>query len=121
MVGTSGSKETERDLRYLFFLNRIKEDFTNQDDPMAATYQKGLKTATEKAKLYAIYMQFVEAELLRCQASISQREGRGKEAAEYNEKARSILSQFADKTNSAYYLKLRAKSSLSALRRSQLV
>lgn len=60
------AKPEEKDSSYLFFLNRIKENFNDTEDPTTLQYQKALKENPEKARLYALYMQFLENELLHC-------------------------------------------------------
>ena len=114
------AKDDEKAFRYLFFLNRIKEDFNDLDDPMIASYHKGLKENPQKAKLYAIYTQFLEAEIERCNAAFASKDGKSSVAAGCNEKAKSILSSFVKEPESPYYLKIRAEESLSALKKSKI-
>ena len=114
------AQESDRDIRYLFFLNRIQEDFNSTEDPMVTNYHKGLKENPSKAKLYAIYSQFLEAEMFRCNASLAAKEGRNADALEYTEKAKTILSSFAERADSSYYLKIRSQDSLAALKRAKI-
>ena len=115
------AKESDRDVRYLFFLNRIKEDFNNLDDPMVVSYQKGLKENPAKAKLHTVYSQFLEAEILRCNASLATKEGKTEEALDCAEKAKNHLSSFAERADSSYYLKIRSQDSLAVLKRAKIM
>ncbi len=114
------AKDDEKAFRYLFFLNRIKEDYNDLDDPMIANYHKGLKENPQKAKLYAIYTQFLDAEIERCNATFANKDGNSALSTQCNEKAKSILSNFIKETESSYYLKIRAEESLSALKKSKI-
>ena len=114
------AKDDDKTFRYLFFLNRIKEDLNDMEDPMITAYHKGLKENPEKAKLYAIYTQFLEAEIARCDALYAAKEGNAAKAHANTEKAKSILFSFVKETDSPYYLKIRAEESLSALKKSKV-
>ncbi len=114
------ANENDRAFRYLFFLNRIKEDFNDLDDPMVVSYQKGLKENPEKAKLYAAYNQFLDAEIERCNAIFALKEGKTAEAETCSEIAKKILWSFMKESESSYYLKIRSEESLSALKKSKI-
>lgn len=96
------TSEGERTKKYLFFLNRIKEDFSNLEDPIAANYQQVLKANSEKLTLYNAYTKFLELEIAKCQGK--------KEGLE--QKFNEIL-----KTNSSHYLQLRTQQNLCAFKK----
>ena len=79
-----------------------------------------MKENPEKSKLYAIYTQFLEAEIARCDALYAAKEGNAAKAHANTEKAKSILFSFVKETDSPYYLKIRAEESLSALKKSKV-
>ncbi|MCK4934247.1 MAG: hypothetical protein KAR79_01550, partial [Simkaniaceae bacterium] len=54
--------------RYLFFLGRIKEDYTNEQDPHTEQYLSSLQTSKGSQKTYDSYMLYIEAEMLRINA-----------------------------------------------------
>jgi tetratricopeptide (TPR) repeat protein len=55
----------EQDERYLFFLNRIKADFTSDEDPISQEYTAARRQFEEKDRLVQDYMAFVDAEMMR--------------------------------------------------------
>jgi TolA-binding protein len=114
------AKEDEKTFRYAFFLNRVKEDFNDMEDPMVTGYHKSLKDHPEKAKLYATYLKFLDAELERCNASFAIGANKNLEAKEALEKAKTTLSTFTTSNESSYYLKIRAEESLQALKKSKI-
>ncbi len=111
--------ENDRAMRYLFFLGRIKEDFQNMDDPMVLEYHKNLKTDARKAEIYTTYMSFLDAESARCEAILAQADGRGAEATTMVNKAKADLGKIAE-SSSSFYLKIRSKMSLDALKKSKI-
>ena len=115
------ANENERAFRYLFFLNRIREDFNDLNDPMVVTYHKGLKENPEKAKLYSAYNQFLDAEIERCNGAFASKEGKSAEAETCNEIAKKTLSSFMKESESSYYLKIRSEESLNALKKSKII
>ena len=62
------SDESEKDARYLFFLSRIKDDFTSQEDLVAQDYLVNLNRNNEKKKIFDSYMKFIDAEKMRLEA-----------------------------------------------------
>ncbi len=111
--------ENDRPMRYLFFLNRIKEDFQNTEDPMVIEYHKNLKSDPRKSEIYAIYMTFLEAEIARCEALLAQQDSRGPEGVTLMNKAKTDLSNIAE-SSSSFYLKIRSKMSLEAMKKSKV-
>jgi|JI9StandDraft_1071089.scaffolds.fasta_scaffold15423_2 TolA-binding protein len=113
-------KDEDAPEKYLFFLNRIKEDYENTSDPMIASYQKGLAADAEKRALFQEYMAFLEAEMLRTNAILASKSGHAAQSVEMEEKARKILAQIQEKSPT-FYLKMRAGKSLAALGKTTLV
>lgn len=58
----------ERDSRYLFFLKRIQDDFTSQEDLMAQDYRINLSQDLHKKQMFDAYMKFIDAEKYRIKA-----------------------------------------------------
>lgn len=112
--------ESEKAMRYLFFLNRIKEDYDNLEDPMVATYHKELSQNRSKEAIYHAYMAFLNAEIKRCEAVIALKENKAKDASLINQEAKNALSQIYETTFS-FYLKERAKISLHTLKKGKIV
>lgn len=111
--------DEDRPMRYLFFLNRIKEDFENLEDPMVVDYHKNLKDSGEKAQIFAAYMEFLDAEIARCEAILANRDGRSQEGLEWMNKAKHHLSNLAE-SSSSFYLKIRSKESLASIKKSKI-
>jgi hypothetical protein len=114
------AKDDEKPFKYLFFLNRIKEDFNDSEDPMCISYHKALKENPQKAKIYATYLQFLDAEIQRCNAFFADKDGKNSKALEFNDKAKVILSNFAKENETSYYLKVRANQSLAAMKKAKI-
>lgn len=60
--------EKEQDTRYIFFLNRMQEDFNNTQDVSTNDYLAFLNKDQDKKQLFDSYMSFIEAEKLRIKA-----------------------------------------------------
>lgn len=112
--------EKEQTLRYMFFLNRIKEDYENKEDPMISSYHKMLGENREKAQLYQTYNEFINAEIIRCQSILAFEDGQKERGGQLANEAKGLLSSLNEKTTS-YYLNLRIKSSLKALEKGKLL
>lgn len=54
--------------RQAFFYKRLKEDFESRSDTIGADYHATLEKTPAKHAMYAAYMKYVDAELLRLQA-----------------------------------------------------
>lgn len=61
-------EDTEKDFRYLFFLKRIQEDFTSQEDLVTQDYLANLNKNADKKQIFEAYMKFIEAEKHRLEA-----------------------------------------------------
>ncbi len=113
------SPENTRPMRYLFFLNRVKEDFENLEDPMVVEYHKNLKSDQQKANIYGTYMNFLDAEIARCEAMLAHADGRSSDGLKFMDTARTNLSTIAESSTS-FYLKIRSKKSLSSMKKSKI-
>ena len=60
--------EKEQDTRYIFFLNRMLEDFNNTEDVNTKDYTASLNKHLGKKELFDSYMNFIEAEKARIEA-----------------------------------------------------
>jgi len=105
---------------YLFFLTRLEEDYVYSEDPMTTLYQKNLTADSEKKVLYDAYMQFVEAEKLRCSATLAKVNNNLDEAKKLNAEANSLLVHLKE-TSSSYYLQQRVARSLENQKRAKIV
>ncbi len=113
------SEDSDKAVRYLFFLNRIKEDFDNLEDPMIINYNAVLKENEEKLQIFNTYMSFLELEINRCEAILDSKAGRTSHAIELREKVTNKLNQFV-KTNTSYYLNGKIKRSLLDVKQSKI-
>lgn len=92
--------EEERVEKYLFFLNRLREDFEAKNDPLSVAYHTSIKNSPDKSLVYQSYLKFVDAEILRMRAKLEASLNNNLEAEEYNEKALALLSEIKQtKTN----------------------
>ncbi len=82
----------EKDEKYLFFLGRMKEDYTSFDDPSVRDYHAKLAASPAKKNLYESYMSFLDGEILRVKAKIELKNNQPKKAEELNAKALSLFS-----------------------------
>lgn len=101
--------------KYLFFLNRMKDDYQNAEDPILARYNKQLLDNQEKAELQELYLGFLEAEILRTEASIAQRNNEIAKADELFTKAETKLNAQLTSQHLTHYLYHRIQTSLKAI------
>lgn len=87
------AKQEERYEKYLFFLNRIKEDLLSQNDPLAISYHENLRKVPEKVLLYTSYLKFIDAEIFRMHANLELERNHSLESEEYYEKALALLTE----------------------------
>ncbi len=93
------SNRVEQDNRYLFFLNRIKDDFTSQEDLVTQDYLVNLNRDATKKQIFDSYMKFIDAEKLRLEAkSLYQQELLG-EMKEFHENALTLYSEIKNDPN----------------------
>lgn len=105
----------EKEERYVFFLNRMKEDFLSEEDPMVRQYQSQLASNLEKRDLYNAYMAFVDAEILRTKAKIEHSKNRLSIAEELNSKALGKLAEVKNSDAMTVYLKEKMQDSIQEI------
>lgn len=107
--------EENSDTRYVFYLKRIKEDYGNVEDPIMVRYNEMLKKQPEKQELHDLYMQFVEAEILRTEAVIAMKEQNIAKADELNKKTIALLSECRSCPSLTHYLYNRTQNSQNSI------
>ncbi|MEX0961957.1 MAG: hypothetical protein WDZ28_03775 [Simkaniaceae bacterium] len=109
------AKAEEKDARYLFFLNRMVEDFSASDDLLNKHYKESLAKAPEKQELFNNYMSYIQAERLRIKAKNKRAENALLEAEELNEQALSILFELEENETLKEYLHKRILKSIDEI------
>ena len=79
--------------KQLFFLHRIKEEFSAEKDPISKEYHAGRRALPEKNALYASYMKYVDAEMLRLNALEKKREDQVSEMEELTQAALALYTE----------------------------
>lgn len=90
------AEASDQDARYLFFLNRMKEDFTSTFDTIGSEYHAALEHNEGKHQMYGSYMKFVDAEIYRVQAKQKAQSDEAGAAEELNENALALLSEIKE-------------------------
>ena len=98
------SPKDEKDEKYLFYLGRMKEDFTLNDDSVSKEYHKRLTSSQEKQDVYKTYMAFLDAEILRVRANLEIKQNHLAQAEEYNSLALIKLSEVKNSDKITNYL-----------------
>lgn len=94
-IRSSLSRPDEKDHRYLFFLSRIKDDFTSQEDLVTQDYLVSLNQNSEKKKIFDAYMKFIDAETMRLKAKHFHKAQELGEMEELHENALSLYNEIA--------------------------
>jgi tetratricopeptide (TPR) repeat protein len=94
----------------LFFLQRIQEDFTTQDDTIRQEYHQARLRFPEKDTLFQTYMKCIQAEILALQAQMAQ-------DPEGSLQATALFEDLLKEGHATLFLKQRAESYLSKLHR----
>lgn len=115
-IRTALSQDTMKDSRYLFFLVRLKEDFTSQEDSIGAEYLASLKKNDFQENLYTAYMKYIDAEILRMQAKLLYNDNKKEEANQYKQKALSLLNDIERNTVPTEYLHTEISKCMKLLR-----
>ena len=113
------SKNKDPHLKYLFFLNRITEDFTNNQDPMVEKYSHQTQEKENCTKLFAQYMKFIEAESLRIEAIIKVKDNHIALSVDLSQKAKQLLLSLK-KEKVSVYLSRRIDESLNLVKKGTL-
>ncbi len=108
------SPNDERVEKYLFFLNRLKEDFETNSDPLSGAYHQALKSSSKKFQIFDGYLKYVDAEIMRMRAKIEAALNNTLEAEECNEKALSLLTEIQT-GNAIPQLQERVKQSIELI------
>ncbi|MBI5274188.1 MAG: tetratricopeptide repeat protein [Chlamydiales bacterium] len=109
---TSLAATNEKDTRYLFFLTRLKEDFEASSDVTTVEYQKELQQNVAKKATYDLYMQYVDAEIVRSNAKIEHKANRLSYAEELNSQALSKFAEIKNQPNLTDYLQTQIERSI---------
>ncbi len=109
------SPQESREEKYLFYLNRIMEDYLSSQDQLILDYQKKLARSPEKQAVYKAYIAYFEAEIFRTKALLELKENCLTQAEELNSLALNKLSdlQFNDKLTT--YLSDNIKNSIQQI------
>ncbi|NGX50186.1 MAG: hypothetical protein K1060chlam2_00027 [Chlamydiae bacterium] len=109
------SSPDERDSRYLFFLNRIKDDFNSQEDLVTQDYLMEISRNGEKQHLFDSYMKFIDAEKIRLHAKSMFQQERLGEMEELHETALNLYNEIKNKPNTPRDLCGRIASSIQEI------
>lgn len=75
----------------LFFLKRMKENFTASDDNFTQEYQENMDKYPDKARIYHNYMKYVQADMLRAELELAIEANKMQDAHAFKEEALRIL------------------------------
>jgi hypothetical protein len=101
----------------IFFLNRLKDDFSSKDDQIAKEYHEARLRFPDKDFLYQNYMKCIEAEIFRLEAQLAKEQNDPEKAQRSEEVALALLQEVLQDTHITPYLKNRAELNLKALGR----
>ncbi|HUD00982.1 MAG TPA: tetratricopeptide repeat protein, partial [Rhabdochlamydiaceae bacterium] len=101
----------------IFFLNRIKDDFSAKDDAIAQEYQEARIRFPEKDLLYQNYMKCIEAEICCLESQLAKEQNDLDKAKRSEEVALALLQEVLQDIHITPYLKNRAEHNLKALGR----
>ena len=105
----------EKDSRYLFFLSRIKDDFTSQEDLVTQDYLVNISRDEGKKQLFDAYMNFIDAEKIRLEAKNMYQQERLGEMEELHEHALSLYNEIKNNPNTPRDLYSRIASSVQEI------
>ena len=101
----------------LFFLSRIKEDFTGAENPALQEYQEAQTAFPEKSVLYHNYLKCIDAEISRLQALQCRKAKEVDQAKALEQTAQGLLSEVLADKEATSFLQQRAELNLSAIKR----
>lgn len=107
--------EQEKDEKYLFFLGRIKEDYTSFEDPNVKDYHQKIANSAAKKSLYDSYMSYLDAEMLRTKAKMEAKNNQLSKAEELNSKALTLFSSIKSNPGLTAYLSENIHVSMKAI------
>jgi tetratricopeptide (TPR) repeat protein len=105
----------EKDSRLLFFLKRIQDDFTSQEDLVTQDYLLHLKQNEPKKRLFDSYMKFIEAEKFRLEAKKMYQEEQLSEVEELHESALALYNELKTDSGTSKNLYKRIVSSIQEI------
>ncbi|MBP9841428.1 MAG: hypothetical protein KBC64_03265 [Simkaniaceae bacterium] len=79
--------------KQLFFLKRIKDEFSTTDDPIARDYHKARRSLPEKDALYSCYMKYIDSEMMRLEALEKKSNGQVAEMEELSQGALALYTE----------------------------
>ncbi|MCH9614617.1 MAG: hypothetical protein SP1CHLAM54_14200 [Chlamydiia bacterium] len=109
------SSDDEKVNRHLFFLSRMKDDFTTQEDTLSIDYHHALEESSNVKKMHGQYMKFIDAEVLRLQAVQNYQGNNLSEMEELNEAALTLLSELKEDHSTPKELFVRVEGSIEAI------
>ena len=101
--------------RHLFFLKRIRDDFSLSEDPISVDYYTQLEQQPQKNHLFQLHMHFVEAEILRVEATLDIQNQNVEEAQHKVYTAGEVYHEVANDSLATPYLKSRVEKAQIAL------
>lgn len=87
------SSEQEKAERSVFFLERIKDDYSLKSETLPKEYLAALESSAQVKEIYHAYMLFIDAEIARQTAQMRKKEENFNEMEEYNERALALLNE----------------------------
>jgi len=103
------SEELEKDLKNLFFLNRVKEDYTNSKDPQVQAYRASFATNSKAKQIFEEYMQLIQVEMLLAKFRLEQNEDHVQEANVYRLEGLKLLSSMKKEKGISHFIEMRLK------------
>lgn len=101
--------------RYLFFLGRMKEDYTNHDDAMTQLYLSSVSESDVTQKVYDNYMKFIEAEMNRTVAKQMKKKKQMDDMKKYNALAFAMLQEIQNDSDMPRELQARVTKSINEI------
>jgi len=114
-IGAQITPLEERDTRYLFLLDRMKEDFTSQNDPNTQDYLVHINKKKDRKQMFDAYMYFIDAEKMRIKAQHMRQQENFDEMEELHERARSLYNEVRNNPNAPPALLTRAINSIQEI------
>ncbi|MBM3195532.1 MAG: hypothetical protein FJZ62_02135 [Chlamydiae bacterium] len=103
------SEELEKDLKHLFFLNRVKEDYNNPKDPQVLAYKSSLGSNQKLKVLYDEYMQVLDIEMHLAKYRLELAQDHGSEANVYKLEGLKLLSKIKKEPITSHYVRMKVQ------------
>ena len=111
------SANFEAESRHIFFLKRMKEDFSSADDNLSKEYHRLLGQDAKKQALFQNYMKFIDAEVCRLHGKQKYKEEKLAEMEEYHEKSLALFNEIKDLPTTPKELHKRICASIEEINR----